>query len=491
VLRLQLAKRRSLLNKYYAIIALAVLFEVAIIAFPVYFLDTRYMVFAYSGLAIIGATLGAAVTGRLHQLGIPGLVLATGAALDRVTYQEPLTGLEYGVPLIAIILAILWPMYVISPKDEMGSGLSPQVRQVFCGLLVFTGVITAPSLVTAINPTVSLYEAGQWVLRAGAFLLMFRMLQRHDSVKIFIVSVCCVVVLEGVSVWLQTSAGYNLYNALVPQLHTSIEYSEGVRASGLFGGYTSLALYLSVLLPFLVGASLYATASRQYALVSIMFLSIAVGTYGLFQTFYRTSWIAVTTAILTQGILLSLLDVRSPGAATKFRVRFRTVVVIASFVLIFYTIYSLVMNTPELQARFSARGDTVASRMASFGDAISMFSAHPVLGIGLRNYRIFMFSSSPGLWGYLGEVHNSYLLILAETGLLGFGMFVVLIGLAIRALLSVLKNGSPPYPFVVVGALGSLVAFMVDGIGVHAVGYHNVVNILFLLIAAGISCQRV
>ncbi|MBS0620517.1 MAG: O-antigen ligase family protein [Verrucomicrobia bacterium] len=63
--------------------------------------------------------------------------------------------------------------------------------------------------------------------------------------------------------------------------------------------------------------------------------------------------------------------------------------------------------------------------------AWEMFKENPLLGVGFNNYQLYIPADQPQLFA---KVHNIYLLLLAETGLLGFGAFLLFLGSIFRRL---------------------------------------------------------
>jgi O-antigen ligase len=58
-----------------------------------------------------------------------------------------------------------------------------------------------------------------------------------------------------------------------------------------------------------------------------------------------------------------------------------------------------------------------------------MFKDHPLLGVGLNNFTVAMdeYGQVSGWTRFLQPVHNVYLLVAAETGLVGFIAFIGLL----------------------------------------------------------------
>ena len=92
-----------------------------------------------------------------------------------------------------------------------------------------------------------------------------------------------------------------------------------------------------------------------------------------------------------------------------------------------------------------------------------MFLEHPILGVGYGNYR--------GLFGYLSpqpvlskvDAHNLYLQLLAETGLLGFCGFAVLLWASFCLSLKSFRTQDPLFRIVAFGVCGAIIATLIHG----------------------------
>jgi putative inorganic carbon (hco3(-)) transporter len=113
----------------------------------------------------------------------------------------------------------------------------------------------------------------------------------------------------------------------------------------------------------------------------------------------------------------------------------------------------------------------VSGRPLMWTAAVSLFIDHPFLGVGYGNYRFlyadFTFISN-AVVGML-VAHSIYFQLLAETGLAGFLVFFILLGLfVVRAWKSM--RGQDPLP--------RIVAFVVLGV-ITSTLIHGLVDYLF------------
>lgn len=102
------------------------------------------------------------------------------------------------------------------------------------------------------------------------------------------------------------------------------------------------------------------------------------------------------------------------------------------FIILFLIGILLLGLTTPFGARFielKLTDEAIAHRASLIASSIAMIQDHPILGVGLNNFLVnlpfYQIDSTPLF--YLQPVHNIFLLILAETGLVGLILFVWLI----------------------------------------------------------------
>ena len=126
----------------------------------------------------------------------------------------------------------------------------------------------------------------------------------------------------------------------------------------------------------------------------------------------------------------------------------------------------------------SSENWAVVERMAHWQAGWYMFLDHPWLGVGAGNYAAAYPQYFVGSWhAALGHAHNYYLNILAELGIVGGGVLVILLGLAFRQLGGALVRSEPLrttfWRAVLAGVLAGLIVFcihsMFDSLFVHSV----------------------
>lgn len=98
--------------------------------------------------------------------------------------------------------------------------------------------------------------------------------------------------------------------------------------------------------------------------------------------------------------------------------------------------------------------------------AFGMIATHPVLGVGLNNFlpQLPYFLQGHVLFGFLQPVHNIYLLVLAEIGILGL---VVFLAILVTAFLSSLYQWQQRISPISSFALLAILAIMLIGFTDH------------------------
>ncbi len=190
------------------------------------------------------------------------------------------------------------------------------------------------------------------------------------------------------------------------------------RAALGFGQPNGLGLFFAAVLP-LAAHRVSATRGPARAVAA---LALAATGLGLVATFSRAAWIAV------------LLGPLALALAGERRLAVRLLLGgIAAVVLVDVFSGGLVRDTVQRTI-----GDwVIEQRAALFLTGVSMFAAHPILGVGPGGFadQIGRYGAQiTQLWDYQPTPHNAYVQMAAETGIVGLVAFVVFLALVLRAL---------------------------------------------------------
>jgi putative inorganic carbon (hco3(-)) transporter len=192
------------------------------------------------------------------------------------------------------------------------------------------------------------------------------------------------------------------------------------RVQGTLGYSNSFSMYILTGLPFLLAWFFISKNKITRLLCGAIFL---IGATSLVFSLSRSSWIGFLI-ISAMGVIAAVYLKRiKMGYAVLFAL-------LASLVII-----GLVIFGPDvILIRLTANDQGSAySRITLAQTAMRMIMDHPLLGVGLNNYVSAMHYYDPSGFStnVITMVHNVYLFVTAETGLLGGITFIVLLASAL------------------------------------------------------------
>ena len=345
------------------------------------------------------------------------------------TYSEYLTIALYGTDLLLLLVLILWGKKVFTTQINL-----PRVEPLnriwyyFAGLefIIFISIFSAP------DKWLAFYHYILFLFGLGIFWLMqndkFRGLYFYYAffAAAFIQALLAIgqFVLQKSFAWKWLGLAAHDPSTLGTAV---VETADGVRflqAYGAFDHPNILGAYLAVsLLLFLIwqisckNIQVMALWSRIIAYVFFVTVFIA-----LFLSFSRAAWLAFAFGFL---ILVILLIWQKNILGKRILFRFGAIVFILIIVLglrFSNLIATRVTNETRLEQK------SVNERLSSYQEAQEIISHHFLLGTGIGNYTLALQKEiKPTAAAYeLQAVHNSLLLIIAELGIVG-GLVVVII----------------------------------------------------------------
>ncbi len=236
--------------------------------------------------------------------------------------------------------------------------------------------------------------------------------------------------LDGLFWWL----GERTFNIITPGI-----------AKAIIGGRLILRPYAAfshpnVLAGFLLISMILIAGKKEQSKFPqmIRWATLSLGSIALFLSFSRVAWFV--------GLLIGFWFLVQRWLGKK-----RSLIALVAFsILLGGLFYSLVTPLSGEEA--------IDQRLALANVAMEMVKANPLAGVGINNF----ISQLPYYWQQFGAtywlqpVHNIFLLVAAETGLIGLMTFFWLLILTFRRLLS------PPQPILILGLSAALVLGLFD-----------------------------
>lgn len=378
------------------------------------------------------------------------LVLVLGLPVNigiRLYYQpSEISRSTYGfqILLVYLPLAALYAILLIRSGARrrgvitLPPGLLPLV------LLLLSALI---SVVRSANPLYGFFDLFALGCSILLYLYVATQIESRRELTLVLVLLAVIVGSQGAIAWLQHLTDSNLGFDFLGATKTLRDYASLAalsRAGGTLGHPNSLALFFDLLLP--VTFSLLFLPWRFLGRLALA-LFFLLGLIGLVVTLSRGGILAVGLALL---FLLLLQLGRRWG-------RLAALVHVALLVLV--GVISLLATDNPVSRRFLRQDySTAHGRLPHMQVAVNLIRSHPFFGVGLNNYCEVapQFDTTPqriiSLWQV--PVHNLYLFIIGEIGLVGF-FWVVLFWLAVLRSLIPAWRTPDPYYFTVGSGLGA------------------------------------
>lgn len=185
-------------------------------------------------------------------------------------------------------------------------------------------------------------------------------------------------------------------------------------------GNSGIGIYLAMILIICLVFFLNAKTTSQRLLWGALSTFYAIG---LFFSFGRAGWIGFIIAIIVVGLLKQKwLLIITPLILVL------GLLLVPGFVERFADISLLDINNGP---------NTFAGRVEIWQGALEIFSTHPITGVG---FGVGRYDVGEYLHRYSYMIHNDYLSVLLETGLLGFILFILWHGQWLTSLLSIYRK---------------------------------------------------
>lgn len=430
--------------------------------------------FAAATVGGVLLTLGLAV-GDMRRVLLTSLALLTPFYIHKGLFvRKGHVGgiLSWNVAVIDVILLLLAFLWLAEMAVDKGRKV-----YVYASITVPAAIwffVSALSIPGAIDPILGLFQLVMMVKLLILFLVVANQVRSISDTKCILVALLSGLFLQGILGLYQEWTGQPLGLWFLGETSRirglRLDLGLVARPQGTLGHPNDYAVYLEMLLP-LALVLLFAKIKPLYKL--LIGLTFCVGAVVLVLSLSRAGWWGFGLGMVVMLLLfLTRRSVIQPQRGSS-----PLVWVVPILLVIAFAFSGLVSS----RLRSSDRG-ALASRFFLMRGAIAMIWDHPLLGVGLNNYALVMPRYNIG-GGYVTDVHNIFLLIAAEVGLVGLAAFVWslvaffkrglefvrrapvgfpwLIGLAIVAgSLSVLLHNQADYALMVNPPLATLFWFM-------------------------------
>jgi O-antigen ligase len=420
-------------------------------------------------LIIAAAVLASSLVGRLLADGrmkyglalvmaacfVPLVLFNLAAALAvyvAILFFQDLSVLSSGPNAIGVLVGLGWIGAFLGRRGQLAA--IGENRRLLLRIIVFCGWLTL-SITWAGHPGPAGTEVGYWWLAAFAFLITLTALttpREVGYVALAFVAGSVISVLIGLATGGLHASADTVNQTAIQGRFTGGGGDPNVQAAG----YVATMFVIIGLIP------IYRSRVMRFSLV----LAFALVTVGFLATQSRGGLLALIVATVVALIV-----------APRYRRR-----ILGLGAIVCVAVGVLLATQPGALSRITNFGGGSSGRGDLWRVALDVFHDHPLAGVGAGNFEAVEahFVLRPGAISriqYLVDVphlvHNTYLQLLAETGVVGLVLFLLVVIGSLRATWSAVKRfearGRPELAdlarAVLMGTVAMLVAlfFISDG----------------------------
>jgi O-antigen ligase len=308
-----------------------------------------------------------------------------------------LSGFGSASRLIGLVVAASWLLLIII-RGEFRK-ITPFHVFVFLFFLW-----NAMSIFWSLFPSYTMTRITTYARMAGLILIIWDLYDTQDAIKSGLQAFVLGAFAPVISL---------IYNFLMGNLHGYVRYSAAGRDTNTTGFIVAFAIPIAV---YLVASPAIGNKAKVFKLANFAYIPSAAFAIALTGT--RFAMIMAIPALLFMMIAL-----------TRVNLIWRILI----FIFLSAALLQLPSMIPEgTIARLSTADDEILSgdlngRIGIWMNGLDKWSEQPVLGIGSG---AFPRAIRP-IYGRNRAMHNSFVSVLVETGLIGFGLFAIILAIAI------------------------------------------------------------
>ncbi len=394
----------------------------------------------------------AAVSGQLRKLLLAVILLELPLPLDvYLFYNEEyaslgaIGGMNISVTTLALaVLYALWLGDVVVIRrggDRAGRFVRATVPLLAYVTLVVASILPAENRALAVNEVVMLFQV------LLLYLYLFHAIWSWPDLR-FVISLLLVgLIVESTIMLVLPLVGENFTVAFV---NARLDEETG-RVAGTIGSSNTAGAYLSVMMALAMGVVL---SSQRGLLRATAMAGLTLGGVAIILTGSRGGWIGLILA----AVILCVCAWRRRWLSPRVPVAIGLSAVF----------FAVVFQRALAERIFPENQSAALDRVPLMQLAGRMIADNPVLGVGANNFAVraedYWTNRTVDEWLYV--VHNKYLLVASESGLLALAMFVLFLYLTLRygwrawqgrdRLLAPIALG------LTAGMIGHMVHFLVD-----------------------------
>jgi probable O-glycosylation ligase (exosortase A-associated) len=365
--------------------------------------------------------------------------------------------------IIEILTLVSWVVSLVLSRDRI------KWSWFHSTFLAFVGVI-AVTVITALNNYYAYETTQAMAVYFIMFLITSNVINSAGRIKKLIWLILIIHLYFSVKGILTFVTGQHL-------IATTGQYTSGMVGGGFIGDENDFALAINMIIPFAFFGFFY-FRGRAKLFSGILLVSYILA---VISSFSRGGWVGLA-AVMLYGIL---------------NVKKKLAVISLTLVLAATAFFFAPANYWDEVGTVTDTSESTASARLRFWDAgLRMFWDNPLIGVGAANGGIHMPAYIRGVrdantqWGR--AFHGTWIQVLAELGILGAALYMVMIVLAFRWLSRVRKIKAPPggdstTEYLAKSMIGSLIGYFACALFLST-AYYPQLWTMYMLVVALVFC---
>ncbi len=385
-----------------------------------------------------------------------------GAFLSGIVYLSEGSAIPLTVFQVALITGFLFfVLKKISTRDISLDVYGLELEYILFLALIFLSLVYSPERI----------EGFFYVIRYVTLLAMTYLIYNSISTREEIYIICFIIV--GMGLLIATQNIINIY--LNPEIAAFNYLNEGRKLIRSSGNEIDPNIFASnFIMPIMLLIAMFGNAQSKKSRI-IIFIVFSVLISSVLLSYSRSTWIAIFI-----GVLVIIIRQK------KYSIFGYGLVLIILLLATSGTIRSLLMSVLERAADIFAGSsdDSSKFRLILAETAILMWFDSFFMGVGYQGFpTVFQTYHRPQETAGIYEPHNEFYTVLAELGLIGFSVFMIIIWKLIKKGREI-SIGDDSFSLVVGNAMfASLIAYLVFFQFLGGMQYHTIlmINIGLLL----------
>lgn len=458
------------------VIGMATLFSV----YAMWAFELKWALFSFLGI-LFPFVLASLKNARRFILAMLVFSIPLGADYHFVLHPSPggANGITIGLAEVMLFTLIIHTL-ISSVRIKSESRL-----ELFPVITVPTLAIIAISLLSLIKVTDfewALFDIVTFVKVLLFFIFFANNLQSEEDIRLVIRYFFLGLLIQSVIIAFQYyEIPLNLHRFGLGEppeiLEFKMESSNVARPGGTIGHCNHLARYIGLLLPV---AMILAFTDKSRGMRLFSALVSSAGIAALIFTLTRSSWMgAVLSAMVMAPLMLAhrLFNLRNLG-------KILLALLIAAVIL-------GALGDIVYERIVSDDAGSAYTRWTTAKVAFNIIKDHPFLGVGINNYGTVLedYWLPEDTFTRKAAVHNTYLLVASEIGIIGFGAYLWLLVAFFVRTRKVMRIAGPYYVSLAIGTMGGLAAFALTALSDKSYKESYPVLLLFWAMAAIIEAM--